>query len=130
MVRLDDLSQVGEAVRELNPGIFRWEADEKKKKPRKYKNVRTFAVDRTFASGREEVRAGELNLLLRAGEIFCLNFQVRFPLPGKTVYIADFVYLDKQLEPVIEDAKGIKTPVYKLKKRQFAERYGKEIEEV
>ncbi len=133
MIEITDLSQVSEDIKKLNPDIFKGECSEgtaKKKKPSKYHNVHTILAGRTFASGKEAVRAGELALLLKAGEIFCLEFQVRFPLPGHGAYVADFVYLNKQLEPVIEDSKGVKTPMYKYKKKLFKERYGKEIKEV
>ncbi len=121
-----DLLNVSEDLKRRNPQVFQGI----ERKPSKYKNVRTILMGRTFASGREAVRAGELALLLKAGEIFCLNFQVRFPLAGKTHYVADFVYLDKKLQVRAEDSKGFKTKEYLLKKRLFKERYGIEITEV
>ena len=100
----------------------------------KYRNKRTFAVDRTFASGLEAVRAGELNLLLKARQIFCLCYQVPFEVQPKgsqkIVYIADFVYLDDKLTVIVEDTKGYATPEYRIKKRLFEERYGVKITEV
>jgi len=114
-----------EDVIRLNP-----ELAEMMPKGSKYRNVRTFAVDRTFDSGLEAVRAGELNLLLKAKEIFCLCFQVHFPLKAKIDYVADFVYLDKELRVHVEDTKGYLTKEYKIKKKLFEDRYGIEIEEV
>ena len=44
-------------------------------------------------------------------------------------YIADFTYNDKNGQLIVEDAKGVKTPVYRLKRRMMAERYDIEIKE-
>ena len=43
-------------------------------------------------------------------------------------YVADFVY-EENGQTVVEDVKGVKTPVYKLKKRMLAEKYGIVIKE-
>jgi len=102
------------------------------KKPSKYRNKTTYALDRTFQSGGEAVRAGELMLRLKAWQIFNLGFQIPFPLPGKTEYRADFVYLafeDGKLVPVVEDYKGYPTKEYRIKKRLFEETYGVKIRE-
>lgn len=46
-------------------------------------------------------------------------------------YIADFVYYDKELkQEVVEDTKGFRTDVYRLKKRLLAEKYDIEIKEI
>lgn len=76
----------------------------------------------------------------RRGEIRDLRMQVKFELQpafkfnNKTVraiyYIADFVYYDQNGVQHIVDTKGVKTDVYKLKKKLFQFRYNKEIEEV
>lgn len=44
-------------------------------------------------------------------------------------YIADFTYNDLNGQLIVEDAKGVKTPVYRLKRRMMAEKYGIEIKE-
>jgi hypothetical protein len=103
---------------------------EYEKKQSKYGNCRTEFNGRTYASGAEAKRASELELLLKARQIFCLQYQVRFPVSRKIVYVADFVYLDEKLNSHIEDCKGFLTPVYKLKKKLFRERYGRDIEEI
>ena len=107
----------------------------------KYGNKKTVIDGMTFDSIHEAARWKELRLLERAGEIKCLSRQVKFELipkmktrTGKTVqgesYIADFVYLDKEGRQVIEDAKGYKTAVYKIKRKQMLWLYGIEIQEV
>ena len=88
-----------------------------------------------FDSRKEANRYCELKILQRAGKISDLKLQVPFVLidksdKGRAIrYIADFVYIE-QGHTVVEDVKGVKTDVYKLKKRLMAERYGIEIVEV
>jgi hypothetical protein len=94
-----------------------------------------------FASKREARRYFELKMLERAGEIKELSLQPKFPLyvasPHRTErikvcdYIADFRYRKGPTGLlVIEDAKGMKTPVYRLKKKMFEAQYGLQITEV
>ena len=74
-----------------------------------------------FASIREKNRYLELKLLFRAGEIFDLALQPEFEfvLDGKKMfsYFSDFSYTDKDGTKVIEDSKGFRTPLYRLKKK-------------
>lgn len=94
-----------------------------------------------FQSKREAYRWQELRLLQRAGEIKNLQRQVPFVIcpackmmSGKSQtarkYVADFVYTDKTGRLVVEDAKGVKTDVYKLKKALMLYFHGIEIQEV
>lgn len=87
-----------------------------------------------FASSKEARRYAELKLLERAGEISDLQLQPRYPLTlnGALIctYVADFAYHDKSGGRVTEDAKGYRTPVYRLKRKMFAAQYGYEITEV
>lgn len=94
-----------------------------------------------FDSKKEGNRYLELKLLLKARKIRDLELQKKFELlpkykmNNKTIraisYIADFVYWDiSKNEMVIEDTKGFKTEVYKLKKKLFEYKYGIEIKEV
>lgn len=101
----------------------------------KYGAVRVRVGGRTFASKREAKRYQELRLLQEAGEIEDLALQVGFPcvVGGMKVctYVADFVYLDLNTgDQVVEDAKGMKTPVYRLKKKLVRACLGIEIQEV
>lgn len=66
----------------------------------------------------------------RAGEIVRLARQVSFLLPGGVLYIADFVYRTKDGADVVEDAKGLKTAAYGIKKRQMRAIHQIEIREV
>ena len=93
-----------------------------------------------FASKREAQRYLELKILEKAGEISNLELQKRFELipsqriDGKVVerpcyYVCDFAYCEGGKQ-VIEDAKGMKTEVYKIKKKLMLYKYGIAIKEV
>lgn len=93
----------------------------------KYHNQKTEYNGILFDSRREANRYAELLLLERAGEIKNLQRQVKFVLipsqkDGKKVverecsYVADFVY-DENGETVVEDAKGVPTPEYVIKRK-------------
>lgn len=88
----------------------------------------------TFASKHEAQRYRELKLMERAKAIQDLKLQVAFPLIKKSKYgreikyVSDFTYYDNG-KLIVEDAKGFKTDVYKLKKRLMAEIYGIVIKE-
>ena len=101
----------------------------------KYRNQKVVFDGHRFDSKRECQRYKELKLCEQAKLIKDLRLQVPFVLiekskhGGAIKYIADFVYkMDGQL--VVEDVKGVRTPLYKLKKRLLVEKYGIEIQEV
>jgi imidazole glycerol phosphate synthase subunit HisF len=103
----------------------------------KYNAKKTYIDGICFASKLESHRYGELMLLQKAGQIKELRWQVPFILfennkyGHKVEYRADFTYKQND-ELVVEDVKSsaTKTPLYKLKKRILAEKYGIEIKEV
>jgi hypothetical protein len=113
----------------------------------KYRAVPTIIHGFRFASKAEGRRYGELLLLGRAGEIRNLELQPRFDLhvAGEKVstYVADFRYEERGVLladdvgvlvedwiDVIEDVKGVKTPVYRMKKKHFEAEYGLQIREI
>jgi hypothetical protein len=127
------------------PGATRWretstEAPARSAAPTepprsKYGAVPTVVNGIRFASKREAARYETLVMLERAGEIRALELQPVWPLvvEGVTVatYRADFGYIDVATDTeVVEDAKGVRTPVYKLKRKLMAAIYGIEIREV
>ena len=85
-----------------------------------------------FDSKKEANRYRQLRIMERAGTISDLQLQVSFVLIPKNSngreirYIADFVYGQQ----VVEDVKGFKTAVYKLKRRMMKEIHGIDIKEV
>ena len=97
-------------------------------------NARKVTVDgHTFDSKKEAQRYGELRLLERAGEIADLKLQPQYILQpkfkknGKTFreikYIADFCYTTKDGRHVVEDVKGVRTEVYRLKRKMFEHQF-------
>lgn len=100
----------------------------------KYKAKKTVVDNITFDSKKEANRYCELKLLERAKVISNLQLQVPYILIPKSKYgcaikyIADFVY-EENNKIVIEDVKGVKTPVYRIKKRLMAEQFGIVIKE-
>lgn len=100
----------------------------------KYRNIKTEVNGIVFDSKREAARYMELTLLQRAGEISGLKLQPVFELIVNNMklgkYIADFGYIDNRGRIVIEDAKGIRTPVYRLKKKLMKAIYEIDVQEV
>ena len=105
----------------------------------KYKAKKTVVDGIPFASKKEAARYQELKLLERAGVINDLVLQPRFLLQekfeykGKTEwkieYVADFKYIDTRTgNVVVEDTKGYKPDVYKIKRKLFLKKYGENFE--
>ena len=122
---------------ECQTGKYKPDKPEKAHKKPKYNNKKTIADDMEFDSQHEAIRYGELKLLQKADEITALQTQVWFLLEPKSdknqasYYIADFTYYDlKRKEFVVEDAKGVKTTAYILKKKAMYNKYGIDVKEV
>ena len=101
----------------------------------KYKARPTMVNGIRFASQKEAARYGELILLNKAGLIGELIIQPEFKIVinGKDIciYMADFMYHDRDRNIlVVEDVKGVRTPVYKLKKKLVEAAHGITITEV
>jgi hypothetical protein len=100
----------------------------------KYRNVHTVVDGHVFPSKLEARRYQELKLLAAAGEISDLELQPRYRLDVAGVhicsYISDFRYTDRRGNVIVEDAKGVRTAVYTIKKRLMKAVHGIEIVEV
>ena len=105
----------------------------------KYHNKKVEIDGEVFDSLKEASRWQELKLLERAGVIHGLSRRQRFELipvqkkDGKVIerpitYIADFCYVEDG-KPVVEDCKGMRTDVYKIKKKLMLFVHGVEIRE-
>ena len=105
----------------------------------KYHSKKTTVNGQTFDSAKEARRFRELLLLEKAGAITGLQRQVKFELipsqriGGKVVeracnYVADFTYIENG-QKVVEDAKGYKTPEYRIKKKLLLWVHGIQIRE-
>lgn len=96
----------------------------------KYRAIKTIVDGIKFDSKKEARRYQELKLLEKSGEITNLTLQPRFDLIINDVkcgfYKADFQY-ETAFESIVEDVKGMKTPVYNLKKKLIKAIYGIEI---
>ena len=117
----------------------------------KYGNQKITIDNITFDSTGEGLRYKELKLLEKTGQITDLQLQKKFIIvpeirepdtvgprggvkKGKLIqsaayYIADFVYYDKNGKLVVEDFKGFKTDLYKLKKKLMKYIYDIDIKE-
>lgn len=106
----------------------------------KYHARKTTVDGITFDSHKEADRYLVLRGMEEDGSIEDLRRQVRYELvPAFNVdgshyrpvyYVADFVYMDKETgKEVVEDVKGVRTDVYRLKSKLFARRYGMSIRE-
>ncbi len=117
----------------------------------KYHAIPTYVEGLRFASKAEARRFGELKLMEKAGEIWDLELQPRFPLCGPSTsgqlgqalkvaagtfdgkigeYRADFQYHDKT-GLVVEDVKGMATlPLAKWKIRHVEKQYHIKVREV
>lgn len=123
-------------------------------KPRSKYGAKSTVVDGVrFDSAREARRFQQLKILERAGAIRDLQRQVEFELipaqyeppktlkngrkvrgrciERKTIYKADFAYIQSDTgEYIVEDAKGFRTDVYRIKKKLLLYKYGIQIREV
>lgn len=118
----------------------------------KYANQKITVAGETFDSKREFRRYQELLLLQRAGKITDLRRQVKYELVpaqrepdqygvhgglrkrGKVIensvsYVADFVYIENG-ETVVEDAKGVRTDKYIIKRKLMLWVHGIRVREV
>ena len=104
----------------------------------KYHAKKTIVDGITFDSRKEADRYLVLKGMEEDGSIEDLRRQVRYELiPSFDVdgrhyrpvyYVADFVYVEDG-KTVVEDVKGMRTDVYRLKSKLFARRYGMSIKE-
>jgi hypothetical protein len=97
---------------------------------RKFGNVPTFYGGRNFASIKEAAHARDLDLEKKAGDVLAWFAQVPFPLAEGVTYVADFVVILKDWSVEVRDTKGFLTREFKLKRKLFKARYGREIVEV
>lgn len=96
----------------------------------KYHAVKTTIDGIVFDSKAEAARYNTLKLLERNGDIKLLAIHPQFILNvnGQKIgkYIADFSYYENG-KHIVEDVKGVKTPVYRLKKKLVKALYGIDI---
>lgn len=108
----------------------------------KYGNRKVSIDGISFDSVKEARRYCQLITLKKAGIIMDLELQKKYVLiPAQKIddklverecaYKADFVYFDiERGREVVEDAKGVRTKEYIIKRKLMLYRYGIKIEEV
>ena len=145
-----DISQLGKDAQAQVMAKMALREVQKQEKRSKYGNRKVVRDGIKFDSEREAARFGELKVLRAMGKIRDLRLQANFTLvEGYTtiegerikpmVYRADFTY-ERATEPDIagvvhwlpevEDAKGMHTQAYELKKKLMLDKYGITIREV
>lgn len=96
----------------------------------KYRNIKTEYNGVMYDSKAEARRAMELDMLEKGGWIHSIERQPKFPIEINGIkvftYIADFRY-QTMTDEVVEDVKGMKTPMFNLKKKCVEAYYGIEI---
>jgi hypothetical protein len=99
-----------------------------KARPPKYRAEPTTVDGIRFDSKREAKVYGDLTNLQRAGEISYFLRQVPLHLPGGTRLVVDFQihYPDGRVRYL--DAKGVETPVFKVKRREIEAYYPIKVE--
>lgn len=96
----------------------------------KFRAIQTELDGIKFASKKEARRYRELRLLEKSGELLFFLRQVPFHLPANVKYVCDFLCFWKDETVTVEDVKGIKMPMYVLKKKQVEAIYPIKIMEV
>ena len=105
------------------------------KRPSKFGAVKTTVDGIEFDSKAEAKRYSELRLLERAGQIKNLERQPRYDLEVNGVkigfYKADFRYWDQaSSQQIVEDVKGMRTPVFAIKAKLMKALHRVEIVEI
>jgi hypothetical protein len=114
--------------------VFGGKQTPREKKP-KYGAKKCQWMGKRFDSKHEMERYKQLYLMEKAGAISDLQTQVKFELIPKqngeqpVCYIADFVYWQDG-RCVVEDAKGVRTRDYIIKRKLMLQMYGIKIREV
>lgn len=86
----------------------------------------------TVIQGIRARRYCELRLLEKADKIRALTLQPRYPLKVNDLlvatYVADFQYFIPETgEVIVEDFKGVETPMFRLKKKLVKALYGFDV---
>ena len=99
----------------------------------KYNNVKQVVDGFKFDSKKESIRYLELREKQKHGIILFLKMQVPYLIEINGVkvckYIADFVYYKHGSGIIVEDVKGVKTAIYRLKKKLMKAVHKIEIKE-
>lgn len=99
----------------------------------KYGNIKVSYDGLRFDSKKECERYKLLKILEKKGHIQDLKTQVKYAFEYNNVkigkYIADFTYTESG-KFIVEDVKGVRTPLYKFKAKLLKAFHGIEIKEI
>jgi len=101
-------------------------------------NAKRIQIDGTwFASTKEGMRYLDLKMMQKAGKIRDLKLQPEFVICESVIldgrkyparkYKADFYYITDDNREVVEDCKGFKTQIYRLKRQLVKSLHGIEV---
>ena len=96
----------------------------------KFNAIRSECDGFKFASKKERKRYLELKMLREANEVLFFQMQSPFHLTGGVKYVCDFQVYWKNGDITFEDVKGVRTPMYILKKKQVEQLYPITITEI
>jgi len=96
----------------------------------KFRAIPTEVDNIKFSSKKEAKRYQELKLLQQSGKVVFFLRQTPFHLPASIKYVCDFIVFWADGTVTIEDVKGMKTPMYTLKKKQVEALYPITINEI
>jgi hypothetical protein len=99
-------------------------------KKSKYRNQPTIVDGIRFASKKEAKRYHELKILKQSCRVKEFELQKSYKLAGRYRYVCDFFVKWRNGTETVEDVKGFKTPVYKLKKAWMKDKYNIDIVEI
>lgn len=109
-----------------------YQAIANKGKPSKYKNKKKLINGIEFDSTKEATRYQDLAAMQACGRISDLRRQVPYPIYINGIFVcdyrADFVYVCDKIR-IVEDVKGHRTDIYKLKKKMVEAEYKIKIKE-
>ena len=101
----------------------------------KFGNIRTAYAGRMFSSKKEAAHAATLDLMRRAKDLKerVVHVEYQYPIPIKigmilvTTYVADFLVTFADGRKEVQDTKGFRTDIYKLKKKLVKAVHGIDI---
>ena len=94
----------------------------------KYGNNPTTRDGIRFDSKREAVYYEQLRIRQKNGDVLFFLRQVPFHLPGGTKLVVDFLEFHSDGTVHVVDAKGMETPIFRLKRREVEHHYPVKIE--
>lgn len=101
-----------------------------KVKRTKFNNIRTIIDGISFPSKKEGTRYIDLKMLKERGDVESFDMQVTYKFASGIKYILDFLVKWNDGSITHEDVKGVRTPVYIIKKKLMKHEFGIDILEI